>query len=191
MKYLLPILALNLLLFCGLSQAEESHAQKVAPYLLPSAPTFDLTITQFRNLFNSNNPSLALSEFRAINAENNKESLTRAATAIDDQLYASAALERGTLKIKSLQLTWLTPLAPEQKLAQAKAMDYMTAMIRCFSPLLSKEQSLQKLNKLLSDSKNRRYFSQNDGALRYVIANNGQQGLTFAIEPIKLTLSDS
>jgi len=190
MKYLLPILAL-FIFPVSQSKADDADPLKVAPYLLPGAPTFDLTITQFRSAFNNENPTLPLSEFRAITSNRDRENLTRAATAINERLYASAALERGTLKIKSIQLTWLAPRAPEQKITQSKALDYMAAMMRSFTPLLSKQQSLQKLNKLLSDSKNKRYFAQNDGALRYVIVDNGDKGLTFAIEPIKLTLSDT
>jgi hypothetical protein len=46
--------------------------------------------------------------------------LTRAASKINDNLYASTALERGTLKIKSMQITWLPIQGPEQKAAKAK-----------------------------------------------------------------------
>ena len=35
------------------------------------------------------------------------------------------ALERGTLKIKSMQITWLPIQGPEQKAAKAKALEYM------------------------------------------------------------------
>jgi hypothetical protein len=48
-----------------------------------------------------------------------------------------------------------------------------------------------KLTKLLSDGKNKRYYAQTDGAIRYVVADNGEKGLTFAVEPIKLTLSET
>ncbi|MDI5817478.1 YiiQ family protein, partial [Salmonella enterica subsp. enterica serovar Cerro] len=30
-----------------------------------------------------------------------------------------------------------------------------------------------------------------EGAVRYVVADNGEKGLTFAVEPIKLTLSEN
>ncbi|HGU3800439.1 DUF1454 family protein, partial [Acinetobacter baumannii] len=33
--------------------------------------------------------------------------------------------------------------------------------------------------------------TETEGALRYVVADNGEKGLTFAVEPIKLALSES
>lgn len=189
-KYLLPAIALLVspVLF---SQTESSPVLKIAPYLLPGAPTFDLTITQFRSAFNSENPTLPLNEFRAIESSRDKATLIRAATSINKHLYASAALERGTLKIKSLQITWLPTKVSEQKLAKEQTLEYLAAIIRSFAPSLSKQQSLAKINRLLRDSKSTRYFTQNDGPLRYVIVDNGNKGLTFAIEPIKLMLSDT
>lgn len=189
-KYLLPTIAI-LFSPVALSQTEGSSALKVAPYLLPSAPTFDLTITQFRSLFNSANPTLPLNEFRAIASSRDKVNLTRAATTINERLYASAALERGTLKIKSIQITWLPAKSSEQKKTKEKATEYIAAIIRSLTPSLSKQQSQEKINKLLSDSKNKRYFAQSDGPLRYVVVDNGDKGLTFAVEPIKLMLSDT
>ncbi|EFK91400.1 hypothetical protein HMPREF9543_01733 [Escherichia coli MS 146-1] len=35
------------------------------------------------------------------------------------------------------------------------------------------------------------YYTETEGALRYVVADNGEKGLTFAVEPIKLALSES
>ena len=189
-KYLLPVIAL-FVSSVAFSQTESSPALKVAPYLLPGAPTFDLTITQFRSTFNTENPTLPLNEFRAIESSRDKANLTRAATTIDEHLYASAALERGTLKIKSLQITRLPVKSSEQKAAKEKATEYIAAIIRSFTPSLSKQQSIEKINKLLSESKNKRYFAQNDGPLRYVVVDNGDKGLTFAVEPIKLMLSDT
>jgi len=52
-------------------------------------------------------------------------------------------------------------------------------------------QSLQKLQKLLARGKGKPWYAESEGALRYVVADNGEKGLTFAIEPIKLTLSES
>ncbi|WP_249226361.1 DUF1454 family protein [Entomohabitans teleogrylli] len=162
-----------------------------APYLLPGAPTFDMSISGFREKFNLTNPSLPLNEFRAIESSPDKASLTRAASKINENLYASAALERGTLKIRSIQLTWLPIQGPEQKAAKAKALDYMAALIELFTPTLSQAQSQEKLNALLGAGKSKRYYTQNDGAIRYVVADNGEKGLTFAVEPIKLTLSET
>lgn len=169
----------------------ESADTTTAPYLLPGSPTFDLSISQFRERFNAENPTLPLNEFRSITTSRDQLALTRAASKINENLYASTALERGTLKIKSMQITWLPIQGPEQKAAKAKAYEYMSAMIRVFTPSITKAQSLQKLQKLFAAGKSKRYYSTSEGAIRYVVADNGEKGLTFAIEPIKLALSES
>ena len=64
-------------------------------------------------------------------------------------------------------------------------------MIRAFVPTLSPAQSQQKLQKLLTAGKGKRYFSDTEGAVRYVVADHGEKGLTFAVEPIKLALSET
>ena len=162
-----------------------------APYLLQGAPSFDQSISQFREAFNKENPKLALGEFRAIDSARDTPTLTRAASKINENLYASTALERGTLKIKSMQITWLPIQGPEQKAAKAKALEYMSAILRAFTPSLTKAQSQQKLQKLLTSGKNKRYYAETEGAIRYVVADNGEKGLTFAVEPSKLALSDA
>lgn len=171
--------------------AEDTPPAAAAPYLLPGAPTFEQSISQFREKFNEDNPDLQLNEFRAIDSRSDTERLTRAATKINDNLYASTALERGTLKIKSMQMTWLPVRGPEQKAAKAKSQEYMAALIRAFSPTLTKAQSLQKLQKLLNSGKNKLWYAETEGAIRYVVADDGEKGLTFAVEPIKLALSES
>lgn len=171
--------------------AAETSAPATAPYLLAGAPSFDQSISQFREAFNRDNPTLALDEFRAIDGARDTPTLTRAASKINENLYASTALERGTLKIKSMQITWLPIQGPEQKAAKAKAQEYMSAILHAFTPALTKAQSQQKLQKLLTAGKNKRYYTDTEGAIRYVVADNGEKGLTFAVEPIKLTLSDS
>lgn len=189
-----PGCTLFLLLFSVISvsttvQAEEPSTT-TAPYLLAGAPTFDLSISQFRENFNSQNPKLSLNEFRAIDSSRDQANLTRAASKINENLYASTALERGTLKIKSMQITWLPIQGPEQKAARTKALEYMAAVIRSVAPLLTKEQSQKKLQRLLIAGKNKRYYAETEGAIRYVVADNGEKGLTFAVEPIKLALSE-
>ena len=67
----------------------------------------------------------------------------------------------------------------------------MAALIRAFSPTLTKAQSLQKLQKLLNNGKNKLWYAETEGAIRYVVADDGEKGLTFAVEPIKLALSES
>ncbi|HFZ8996622.1 TPA: YiiQ family protein [Citrobacter freundii] len=191
-----PGCVLFLLLFSAITasvtvQAQEPSPVAAAPYLLAGAPTFDFSISQFREDFNARNPRLILNEFRAIDNSRDRASITRAASKINENLYASTALERGTLKIKSMQITWLPIQGPEQKAAKAKALEYMAAVIRTVAPLLTQEQSQQKLQKLIARGKGKHYYAETEGALRYVIADNGEKGLTFAVEPIKLTLSEN
>ena len=191
-----PGCTLFLLLFSAITAsttvlAEASPSATTAPYLLAGAPTFDLSISQFRENFNQQNPRLPLNEFRAIDSSRDRANLTRAASKINENLYASTALERGTLKIKSMQITWLPIQGPEQKAAKAKAQEYMAAVIRTVAPLLTKEQSQQKLQKVLTAGKNKHYYAETEGAIRYVVADNGEKGLTFAVEPIKLALSEN
>ncbi|HBW7741641.1 YiiQ family protein [Klebsiella pneumoniae] len=171
--------------------AESESTTAAAPYLLAGAPSFDQSISQFREKFNADNPKLPLNEFRSIATNRDRANLTRAASKINENLYASTALERGTLKIKSMQITWLPIQGPEQKAARTKALEYMSAMIRAFVPTFSQAQSQQKLQKLLAAGKGKRYFADTEGAVRYVVADHGEKGLTFAIEPIKLALSET
>ncbi|EBG6852069.1 YiiQ family protein [Salmonella enterica] len=191
-----PGCTLFLLLFSALTASITAHAQlssstTTAPYLLAGSPTFDLSISQFRENFNRQNPDLPLNEFRAIENSRDKANLTRAASKINENLYASTALERGTLKVKSMQITWLPIQGPEQKAAKAKAQEYMAAIIRTVAPLLTKEQSQKKLQKMLIAGQGKHYYAETEGAVRYVVADNGEKGLTFAVEPIKLTLSEN
>ncbi|ECR8157838.1 DUF1454 family protein [Salmonella enterica] len=191
-----PGCTLFLLLFSALTASITAHAQlssstTTAPYLLAGSPTFDLSISQFRENFNRQNPDLPLNEFRAIENSRDKANLTRAASKINENLYASTALERGTLKVKSMQITWLPIQGPEQKAAKAKALEYMDAIIRTVAPLLTKEQSQKKLQKMLIAGKGKHYYAETEGAVRYVVADNGEKGLTFAVEPIKLALSEN
>lgn len=165
-----------------------SESLPAAPYVLAGAPTFDMTIGQFRERYNAANAELPLMEYRAIDSRNDSSRLTRAASKISETLYASTALEQGTGKVKTLQLTWLPVPGPEQKASQEKALAYMTALLRFFVPGLSPDEARQKLNALLSEGKGARYFSRTEGALRFVVADNGDKGLTFAVEPIKLAL---
>jgi len=187
-----PILLCLTMLSTSFSlHADDASPPATAPYLLQGAPSFDQSISQFRETFNKDNPTLALGEFRAIDGAKDTPTLTRAASKINENLYASTALERGTLKIKSMQITWLPIQGPEQKAAKAKALEYMSAILRAFTPILTKAQSQQKLQKLLTAGKNKRYYAETDGAIRYVVADHGEKGLTFAVEPIKLALSDT
>lgn len=185
-----------IMLSAGQMALSAETATAVAPYLLSGAPAFDLSISQFREKFNTDNPTLPLDEFRSITSPQDQRTITRAASKINDSLYASTALERGTLKIKSMQITWL-PLqgakakSPQNNSAKNKAKEYMSALMRTVIPTLTQEQSQQKLQNLLEQGKGKPYFAHTEGAVRYVVADNGEKGLTFAVEPIKLTLSEN
>ena len=69
-----------------------------APIFYPARRAFDVSISEFREKFNADNPKLPLNEFRSIASSRDKANLTRAATKINENLYASTALERGTAK---------------------------------------------------------------------------------------------
>lgn len=189
--YTLFLLLFSVLTASITARAQLSSSTTTVPYLLAGSPTFDLSISQFRENFNRQNPDLPLNEFRAIENSRDKANLTRAASKINENLYASTALERGTLKVKSMQITWLPIQGPEQKAAKAKALEYMAAIIRTVAPLLTKEQSQKKLQKMLIAGKGKHYYAETEGAVRYVVADNGEKGLTFAVEPIKLALSEN
>lgn len=168
---------------------ERTDALPPAPYLLAGAPTFDMTIGQFREKYNLANAALILPEYRAIDNRGDKSNLTRAASKINETLYASTALEPGTGKIKTLQITWLPLPGPDQSASQQKALAYMTSLLRFFVPGLSAEEGRKKLEALLNAGKDSPYYAQVDGALRFVVSDSGDKGLTFAIEPVKLALA--
>ena len=187
---LLLSLALTVPAFAADPQPQDrADALPAAPYLLAGAPTFDMTIGQFREKYNLANPALPLQEYRAIDNRGDKSNLTRAASKINETLYASTALELGTGKIKTLQITWLPLPGPDQSASQEKALAYMTASLRFFVPGLSAEEGRKKLDGLLKEGKGSPYYAHVEGALRFVVADNGDKGLTFAIEPVKLALA--
>lgn len=169
-------------------QARTEHLP-ATPYLQAGSPTFDMTIGQFRENYNAANTTLPLSEYRAIDSSGDKSNLTRAASKINENLYSSTALEHGTGKVKTLQITWLPIPGSEQKASRDKALAYMAAFMRYFEPMLSNEQCLKRVNNLLAKGKGSRYFQQTEGALRYIVTDNGEKGLTFAVEPLKLALN--
>lgn len=166
-------------------------APSTAPYLLAGAPTFDLTVVQFREKYNRDNPTLPIGEFRVIpSREDDSPLLTRAASKLNENLYASTALEKGTGKIKTMQITHLLLQGNEEKVARTVAINYMAALMRQFEPALSVEESINKVSNLLEKGKGSYFYQQQVGAIRYVVADNGDKGVTFAVEPIKLALSE-
>lgn len=161
-----------------------------APYLMPGAPTFEMTLVNFREKYNAANPTQQIGEFRAIPDKTDSALLTRAASKINEDLYASTALEKGTGKIKSLQITYLPIKGPDEKVAHTTAISYMANLIRQFDATLTPAQSQDKINNLLDKGKGMQFYQQQVGAIRYVIADNGEKGLTLAVEPVKLALSE-
>ncbi len=174
------------------AQAADSPADAtpIAPYLLAGAPTFDLTIVKFRENYNTHNPALPMGEFRSLDNHNDPVNLTRAASKINQTLYASTALEKGSGKIKTLQLTYLPVMGSGEKAARTVAINYMAAVVREFEPLMTVDQSTSRVSYLLAKGQGSRFFQQSWGPLRYVVADNGDKGLTFAIEPLKLALAE-
>ncbi|RKS60179.1 MULTISPECIES: DUF1454 family protein [Photorhabdus] len=162
-----------------------------AIYLLPNASSFDETIPLFREKYNRRNPALPLHEYRVITGKDIPLPLTRAASKINEKLYSSAVLERGNEKIKSLQLTLLPSEDEiETKKNQILIEQYMIALMRHFNPTLSPEQGKENIDNLLKNGKKSPFYSQNIGAIRYIMINSSEKVLTFAIEPIKLSLSE-
>lgn len=181
--------------------ADDKHSLSdelpAAPYLLPNAPTFDLTLVEFRSKYNIENPTLIINEYRAISVKNEETAITRAASKINDDLYSSVVLEKGTGKIKSLQITYIPPVPvkdekesgkaedkktvkpdDKDKASRALAVNYMAAIMRHFSPTLSFDQCTAKVSSLLNKGKGQLYFAQNDGALRYVVSDSAEKGIT-------------
>lgn len=161
-------------------------------YLLPDSPTFEDTIPVFREKFNKKHPDIPLYEYRVIASTDISQPFIRAASKINDKIYSSAVLERGSEKIKSLQIT-LLPSQNKREDGQNRilAKQYITALISQFEPTFSPEQAKIQLERLLQTAENRPAFSQKMGAMRYIIVNSSENIMTFAIEPIKLSLSDT
>lgn len=196
-KFVLRLALPALLLLAGFNQAcaeppadhQTVEEMPKAPYLLAGAPTFEMTLVSFREKYNAANPKQQINEFRAIADKSANEMLTRAASKINENLYASTALEKGTGKIKTLQITYLPIQGQEAKAARALAINYMANLMREFDATLTVEQSVAKVTQLIDKGKAQQFYQQQVGAIRYVISDNGEKGLTFAVEPVKLALS--
>jgi len=185
-----------ILLSCGVAKQVNAHPvsmplPETAPYLSPDAPTFELTITQFRQQFSQQFPTTPLQEFRAIKTGSMQKLVTIAATKISETVYASTALEVGTAKIKSIQLTWLPVPGNQATVSRQQAMSYITNIIHFFSPQLTTKQCREHLEQLLTVGKGKAYTLSNEGAVRYILSDKGEGGMTFAAEPVKLILSES
>ncbi|AWK13974.1 DUF1454 family protein [Candidatus Fukatsuia symbiotica] len=161
-----------------------------APYLLASAPTFGVTLIQFRKHYNQTNPTLPINKFRAVHEKGSLTPFTRAASKINENLYASTVLENGSSKIKTLQITYLPINGEKGKEAKSVAISYMAALMRQFQARLSVQQSISDIVNLLERGKGVHFYAYSVGAVRYVVVDNDKKGLTFAVEPVKLVLSE-
>lgn len=162
-------------------------------YLKQDAPVFEITIPDLRAKFNQQNPTLFLNEYKIITNNDITIPLVRAATRITPYLYSSAVLERGSEKIKSLQLTLIhTPDAPQlEKENRDLAIKYIAMLVVQFDASITTTQVQEALDLFAFKENTPAYISHDVGAVRYVIAHEEGQLTTFAIEPIKLSLNSN
>lgn len=182
---ILCLLSLILMLRSTLATA----AQPSPPtFLLPDAPSFNLTIPQFRAQFNQENAAFSFKEFRVINDPKTKAVITTAVSVINDSFYSSAALVPSSGKIKSLQLTWLLNNG-KRATKQQDIIQCIASLIQFFTPQYNQPQSVKRAETLLSKGKGHDFSVTEEGAIRYIIADTGNNSLTFAIEPVRLTMN--
>lgn len=174
-----------------MSVAQKQPAKDDIAYLKQDAPVFEITIPELRAKFNQQNPLLSLNEYKIITNHDIAIPLVRAATRITPYLYSSAILERGSEKIKSLQLTLIhSPDSPEQeKINREITTQYIITLVSQFDSSITSEQIQEALNLFAFKNQTSDYISHDVGAIRYIIVHEGDQLTTFAIEPIKLSLN--
>ncbi|WP_311753955.1 DUF1454 family protein [Proteus columbae] len=174
-----------------MSVAQKQPAKDDIAYLKQDAPVFEMTIPELRTKFNQQNPLLSLNEYKIITNHDIAIPLVRAATRITPYLYSSAILERGSEKIKSLQLTLIhSPDSPElEKINRELTTQYIITLIAQFDSSITQEQIQEALNLFAFKNQTSDYISHDVGAIRYIIAHEDNQLTTFAIEPIKLSLN--
>lgn len=175
----------------GMSVAQKQPMKDDIAYLQQDAPVFEITIPALRAKFNQQNPLLLLNEYKIINNNDITIPLVRAATRITPYLYSSAVLERGSEKIKSLQLTLIhTPDSPElEKINRDITTQYIVTLVAQFDSSITSAQIQEALDLFAFKNQTPAYISHNVGAIRYIIAHEDEQLTTFAIEPIKLSLN--
>lgn len=174
-----------------MSVEQRQPAKDDIAYLKQDAPVFEITIPELRAKFNQQNPLLSLNEYKIITNHDIAIPLVRAATRITPYLYSSAILERGSEKIKSLQLTLIhSPDSPElEKINRELTTQYIITLIAQFDSSITQEQIQEALNLFAFKNQTSDYISHDVGAIRYIIAHEDNQLTTFAIEPIKLSLN--
>ncbi|QEZ93982.1 DUF1454 family protein [Proteus sp. CD3] len=174
-----------------MSVAQKQPAKDDIAYLKQDAPVFEITIPELRAKFNQQNQLLSLNEYKIITNHDIAIPLVRAATRITPYIYSSAILERGSEKIKSLQLTLIhSPDSPElEKINRELTTQYIITLIAQFDSSITQEQIQEALNLFAFKNQTSDYISHDVGAIRYIIAHEDNQLTTFAIEPIKLSLN--
>ncbi|QIG04149.1 DUF1454 family protein [Proteus sp. ZN5] len=174
-----------------MSVAQKQPAKDGIAYLKQDAPVFEITIPELRAKFNQQNPLLSLNEYKIITNHDIAIPLVRAATRITPYLYSSAILERGSEKIKSLQLTLIhSPDSPElEKINREITTQYIITLVAQFDSSITQEQIQEALSLFAFKNQTSDYISHDVGAIRYIIVHENDQLTTFAIEPIKLSLN--
>ncbi|WP_353244363.1 DUF1454 family protein [Providencia sp.] len=159
-------------------------------YLAPDAASFDLTIPELRNQFNQDYKDLYLHEYKVIASQDIAAPYIRAASRINQQIYSSAVLERGSEKIKSLQITLLPTDNAQEAQENRQLMErYTLAIIHQFAPDVSLDKAPElttALNKFMADQNPTHAEEARLGGLRYILVKSDNNVLTFAVEPIKL-----
>jgi len=183
---LLPMLAKELPI---MPETEVSVA-----YLSPDAALFNETIPVFRQKYNQDNPSYPIHEFKVIKSKDISLPYIRAASRINSKIYSSAVLERGSETIKSLQLTLLPPKETNSyKINRQLFERYIMAIINHFEKTTSINNTHQ-LTAVLDRMLEQHNQVQSDktivGAIRYILVKSKDNMITFAIEPVKLSLND-
>lgn len=163
-------------------------------YLSPDAALFNETIPVFRQKYNQDNPSYPIHEFKVIKSKDISLPYIRAASRINSKIYSSAVLERGSEKIKNLQLTLLPPKeANSYKINRQLFERYIMAIINHFEKTTSINNTHQ-LTAVLDRMLEQHNQVQSDetivGAFRYILVKSKDNMITFAIEPVKLSLND-
>ena len=163
-------------------------------YLSPDAALFNETIPIFRQKYNRDNPVYPIYEFKVITSKDINLPYIRAASRINSKIYSSAVLERGSEKIKSLQLTLLPPEDPASyKINRQLFERYIMAIITHFEKTTSINnvpQLTTVLDRMLEQSNQVQSNETVVGAFRYILVKSKDNMITFAIEPVKLSLKD-
>ncbi|MGL4859262.1 MAG: DUF1454 family protein [Enterobacteriaceae bacterium] len=174
-----------------INDAMAKNQLPVAHYLQSDAPVFDTTLQQFRDNYNKEYPQLPIQDYHVIVVPNDSALISRAVSKITPQLYSSVVIDKNNKKIKSFQLTYLpTKETESEKAAYATAINYMGAVMCWFNMALSLDQCKVKVTHLLSKARDTQVYQRMDGAVRYIVVEQVDQGITLAIEPVKLVLAE-